>query len=99
MTVAVAGDPTDLIQFGVVGVILMLILFGFLWAKPAVDRLIADKERAEAQRDALVETYQKEIIPVLGLAARGTEKAVTVIEETRPILVEVRTLLRQKGAG
>jgi hypothetical protein len=61
----IVGDPTSLIQFGVLGVILMLVLFGFLWAKPSVDRLIADKEKAEQQRDDLMETFQTQVIPVL----------------------------------
>lgn len=58
-------DPTSLIQFGVLGIILMLVLFGFLWAKPSVDRLIKDKEAAEKQRDDLLSVYQTQVIPVL----------------------------------
>lgn len=59
------GDPTALIQFGVLGVILMLLLFGYIWAKPSVDRIIADKEKAEAQRDAMLELQQTQVIPLL----------------------------------
>lgn len=62
---ATDGTPFDLVQFGVLGIILMLVLFGFLWAKPSVDRIIKDKERAEAQRDAMIETYEEKIIPLL----------------------------------
>lgn len=93
LILAAAGDPIDLVQFGVLGVVLALFLVGWAWAKPAVDRLIADKERAEAQRDALIEAYQTSIIPALTEATAATGRAVSAIEEMKPIMVEVRTLL------
>lgn len=58
-------DPTGLIQFGVLGVIIFLILFGWLWAKPSVDQLKVDKEKAEQERDSLFKLYQDQVLPAL----------------------------------
>ena len=95
-------DITALVQYGVLGVILILVLLGYLWAKPSVDRLIKDKERAEEQRDALLDTYQTKVIPVLtevqlnmipGLA-KVADSLVEVQRTADQILAEVR---RTKG--
>lgn len=105
------GDPTDLIQFGVLGVILMLVLMGFLWPKPSVEEIKAQvvvertaKEKAEGQRDALIETYQKEIIPAMRDANAGATRVVAIAEstqttltDTKKVLEDVRVLLLQKG--
>lgn len=58
-------DLTSLIQYGVLGVVLILVLFGYLWAKPSVDRVLEDKAKVEKQRDDLLDLYQNEVIPVL----------------------------------
>ena len=106
------SDPTALVQFGVLGVILMLVLFGYLWAKPAVDEIKAQvitertgRERAEAQRDSLIETYQTEVLPTLRAASEGTTRVVALAEltgstlaQTEKVLGEVKVLLLQKGA-
>jgi hypothetical protein len=57
--------PFDPQALGVIGVVLVLALFGWVEFKPGVMRLVKDKERAEAQRDALVETWSREVFPVL----------------------------------
>lgn len=93
MSFLAAADPTELIQFGVLGVILALILFGWLWAKPSVDRLIADKERAETQRDALVDIYQGEVIPAL---KDWNDRVDRIATEVVPVLTEVKALLLRK---
>jgi hypothetical protein len=55
----------DILGGSVIGIILLLSLFGYIWFKPSIDRLIADKEKAETQRDALVAVYETQVIPVL----------------------------------
>lgn len=96
-----AGDPTDLIQFGALGVVVMLILFGFLEAKPAVDRLIRDKEAAEAQRDALVDVYQTEVIPALAQVNQGltrvADQVVPLMTETKALLERVQVIIETTG--
>lgn len=93
--IGAAGDipGLDVLGGSVLGIVLLLLLFGWLWAKPAVDGLKERAERAEAQRDALVEAYQHEIIPSLRDANSAISNAVRVLEETKPILTEVKVLL------
>lgn len=92
---AAEGVPgLDVLGGSVLGIVLLLLLLGWLWAKPAVDNLKERAEKAEAQRDALIDTYQGVVIPALTEANTGTSRAVAVIEEVRPLMVEVRTLLQ-----
>ena len=58
-------SPLDFLQYGVLGLVIVAILFGWLWAKPSVDQLKADKDKTEVQRDALIDAYETQIIPVL----------------------------------
>ena len=80
------SDPTGLIQFGVLGVIVFLMIFGYLWAKPAVDQLKKDKEKAEADRDELIDIYQSQVIPVL---AKLTDVAIPAIIQIQIDIAEL----------
>lgn len=92
----ISGDPTALIQFGVLGVILMLVLFGFLWAKPSVDRIIADKEKAENQRDALMETFQNQVIPFLSEVKDHVVPGINkVLDEQQSLHKRIDDILRE----
>lgn len=67
---ATQADPIiQFAQYGILGLILLAILTGYLWPKPPVDRLQKDYDRLQAQYDELVATYQREIIPTLSRAA------------------------------
>lgn len=63
------GDATPsfdyLLNFGVLGLVMLALLTGFLWPKPSVDRVLKDKEIAEAQRDAMLQVYEQRVIPLL----------------------------------
>lgn len=59
------GSLPDFVQYGVLGLVICAFLAGWIWPKPPVDRLLKDKESAEAQRNALVETYEKVVIPAI----------------------------------
>lgn len=70
-------------NFGVLGLLILAIFFGWIWAKPAVDalrtgkdeaianliaerdRLIQERDDAEAQRDAAIAIAQDKIVPLL----------------------------------
>lgn len=82
-----SGTPLDFIQYGVLGLVIVSLLLGWLWAKPAVDQLRKDKERAEAQRDALMATTQENI--------RALAQTSQVNEAMRPVLGEVVSLLKE----
>jgi hypothetical protein len=55
----------DFAQYGVLGLLVLSFIFGWIVPKPTHDALRQDLERREAQLDALIATYEKEIIPVL----------------------------------
>lgn len=86
------GGSTDLIsilfQYGIPGLVIAGMLLGLLWAKPAVDRLIADKERAEKQRDELLTVYEEKLLPALA-------DSIVVTRDLKPILQDVQTTLAQ----
>jgi hypothetical protein len=67
---ATSSDPIiQFAQYGILGLILLAILTGYLWPKPPVERLQKDFDRLQAQYDELVATYQREVIPMLARAA------------------------------
>jgi hypothetical protein len=65
-------DPLpSLLQFGVLGLVIIALLLGWLWPRPSVEQLRRDKEaaearavRAEAQRDELARELQQ-ALPIL----------------------------------
>ena len=90
-----SGTPLDFIQYGVLGLVIVSLLLGWLWAKPAVEQLRselaqarADKARAEAQRDALMETMNGTVLTALAQSSQ-------VHEAMRPILAEVVKALEE----
>jgi len=67
---ATSSDPIiQFAQYGILGLILIAILTGYLWPKPPVERLQKDYDRLLQQYDELVSTYQREVIPMLARAA------------------------------
>lgn len=92
------ANPSTWVNFGALGLIVLALLTGYLWAKPSVDaimrdreaervaantreaRLISERDRALAERDAMVEviteftTTASAIIPILRTAARPTPR-------------------------
>lgn len=65
-TGAEVGNALDgLLRVGPVGVVLVLVLVGWLVPKPSYDRLAMDLDRAVKQRDDLVAQQATEVLPVL----------------------------------
>lgn len=54
-------DLSDWLQFGVLGLVLVGILTGWLWAKPAVERLLAENDRLRHQVEQNDETIIAEL--------------------------------------
>lgn len=92
------GSPLDFVQYGVLGLIIVALLLGWLWAKPAVDRLIVDKEKAEAQRDALMVTMQEKVLPVLAQTSQVNEAMRPVLAEVVKALDEFRTTMPPRSS-
>ena len=86
------GDVVStLLQYGIPGLVIAALLLGLLWAKPSVDRLIEDKERAEKQRDELLRVYEEKMLPALA-------DSIVVTRDLRPIMQDVaNTLAQVKG--
>lgn len=58
-------DPLPLVGYGALGIIVLAAFAGYIWFKPAVDELRKRAEKAEAQRDLLLDVLTKEVTPVL----------------------------------
>lgn len=93
-----AGSPLDFVQYGVLGLIIVALLLGWLWAKPSVDQLRVDKERAEAQRDALMDTLQEKVLPVLAQTSQVNEAMRPVLSEVVKALEEFRTTMPPRSS-
>jgi hypothetical protein len=86
------GSSTDIVgllfQYGIPGLVIAALLIGLLWAKPSVDRLIHDKERAEAQRDELLRIYEEKMLPALS-------DSIVVTRDLKPVMQDVINTLAQ----
>ncbi len=90
---AESGSPLDFVQYGVLGLVLVAILMGWLWAKPAVDKLVADHDRVVKQRDSLLATYEERVIPALIESSQSGAAMKSVLEEVAQVTGMVRTWL------
>lgn len=54
-------DPVEWLQYGVLGLVLIAILTGWLWAKPAVDRILAANDRLRDERSKQTEALIAEV--------------------------------------
>lgn len=70
---------SDLLTYGPLGLVLVLILLGFLEPKGSVDRLAKDKARAEEQRDEMTRFIQEQVIPTLQRSNELTAKVAEVM--------------------
>lgn len=85
-------DPTQLVNFGVLGIIIALAAIGWIWFKPGIDKIteekdraIAEREKAEAQRDAMAQVLQEKLLPVVG-------DFITTTRTLLPILQQIQQL-------
>lgn len=77
----------SLLSSSVLGIVIILALFGWVWFKPAVEELKERASRAERQRDELIKTYEDEIIPVL---RQVSEQFLPTLVDTKDVLLAVR---------
>ena len=102
-------DPITFLNFGVLGLVVLSLITGWLWTKPSVDRLVEEKQRAiaerdkaYAQRDAMAEVLQEKLLPVVGEFIATTAALLPILQQIQqlqqmiPILQE---LARSGGHG
>jgi hypothetical protein len=85
-------DPTTFVNFGVLGLVVLSLITGWLWTKPSVERLVAEKERAladrdkaDAQRDAMSLILQEKLLPVVGDFINTTRALLPVLQEIQQL--------------
>jgi hypothetical protein len=86
------ADPVTWINFGALGLVLLGLITGWLWTKPSVDRLTAEKDRAvrerekaDAQRDAMAQVLQDRLLPVVGDFITTTRALLPVLQDIQQL--------------
>lgn len=64
----------QLVQFGVLGIVVLGFVFGYIWAKPAVQRLERDLDRVTAELRKLEESYREIVIPAITRSSEIIER-------------------------
>lgn len=93
---------TPWLNLGVTGLVILSLLTGWLWTRPSVDKLqeekqraVEEKQRAEAQRDAMALVLQEKLLPVVGDFISTTRALLPVLQQLQqlqtmiPILQEI----------
>ena len=110
MTPLAAGDPlgdiSTFVNFGVLGLVVLSLLTGWLWTKPSVDRLekerdraIAEREKAEAQRDAMAQVLQDRLLPVVGDFINTTRSLLPILQQLQQLQQMIPILQQFLQAG
>lgn len=71
----------DVLGGSVLGVVLLLLLFGWLWARPAVDRILRENDRLTDENAALRRGLEERVIPALEKNTSHLEQAVRVMDD------------------
>lgn len=95
-------DVTTWVNFGVLGLVVVGLLTGWFWTRPSVDKLLEErdralkeKEKADAQRDAMAMVLQDKLLPVVGDFITTTRALLPVLQQFQqlqqmiPILQEL----------
>lgn len=75
MVAQVQNEPIfQLVQFGVLGIVVLCFIFGFIWARPAVARLERDLDKALADLRELEKLNREVVIPAVGRSSEIIER-------------------------
>lgn len=65
MTEPGGTDFLQFLQYGVLGLVIVAALMGWIWFKPGVDSLLSDRDRLNAQLDMLNQFNREVVIPAI----------------------------------
>jgi predicted type IV restriction endonuclease len=82
-------------NYGALGIIVLAFLGGLVQAKPTMDRVIAERDRAEQQRDAVLADVLGKVAPALERSIEAVKARDVFDTDVRDVLVDVRRLLEQ----
>lgn len=81
------GDPLGWVNYGVMGLLIAAAISGVIYFRPSVsdlkgerDRALAERDKADDQRDAMASTFQKELLPVLTKFLTTTEALLPLLQ-------------------
>jgi hypothetical protein len=84
-------DPLSFVQYGILGVILIMLLTGWLWAKPAVEEM--QKRHAEERK-----LWEDRILPTMERLSRELDKNAQEMRiNTNELAEAIRFLERRSG--
>lgn len=91
------GNGLDtLIVYGPLGVFVIAFALGLVVAKPIYDGAIADRDRAEKQRDAVTKDVLERVAPILERAIDTLNTRATADGQIVDVLTDVRRLLEMR---
>lgn len=86
------SDPLTWVNFGVLGLVLVGAILGFIWFKPSVDkvleerdRLVAERDKLADQRDAMAQVLQDRLLPVVGDFISTTRALLPVLQDIQQL--------------
>lgn len=101
------GDITSYVNFGVLGLVVLSLITGWLWPRPSVERLererdraVAERDKAEAQRDAMAQVLQERLVPVVGDFITTTRSLLPILQQLQQLqqmIPILQQLLQQQG--
>lgn len=83
----------ELVNYGALGLMLGGFLMGAVVAKPTHDRLIAERDRAEKQRDEVLRDVLTNVAPAIERATAAVQARDAHDSEVYEVLVDVRRYL------
>jgi hypothetical protein len=90
-------DPSELINFGLGGIVIGLFVAGLIVGKKEHDRVIAERDKAWDQREQLIDDVHTKVAPALERAAEAIKARETFEDRVLEVLTDVRRLLEGNG--
>lgn len=88
-------DPIQLLitQLGVGGIVIALLILGFLWTKPSIMREFQKSDERDEQKQALIDSLLASQRDVLPLLVEVDKRLIPLMDATQSMLKRVEALL------